>query len=171
VNVQGINFQKVSKKHNNIKTFLDEYGHLQAIGINWRMFGSNGHQIKPPGGVIQNYTKSVFHDHIKSIVHRDVLLHTTFGCIHNVGGRCRRLDGTLIGSHLNTTDNTDIVCINHYFTKSLREFRAKCKRGMADNYLNRNPDDEQYQSTLKDEDLLYPTIEDRDIFKVIEKRK
>lgn len=49
---------------------LKEYKYAHAIGINWLLFGSNGHVKEPKGLLIENYTKSnaTLDKHVKTIV-------------------------------------------------------------------------------------------------------
>ena len=121
----------VPAKHASIPAFLEEYGHLGAIGLNWRMFGADGHVRKPDGWTTQNYVRSTFHKLIKTLAHRSMLAAPVTD-IHNLGSTCRRLDGTLIGEPFSEVDNTDVIRLNHYFCKSWSEFLAKVDRGRAD---------------------------------------
>jgi hypothetical protein len=56
--------------HTNIKSFLINFKEADTIGINWVMFGSNGHIKHPDGLIIDNFTKSdiSLDQHVKSFV-------------------------------------------------------------------------------------------------------
>jgi hypothetical protein len=136
-------------RHGSVQAFLREHGHLGAVGLNWRMFGACGHELPPPGDVRSAYTRSMFHNHIKTLAHRDALLGRRVVCVHNPARNARRLDGSPIPAHANEADYTDVIRVNHYFTKSRSEFRAKCARGRADVAVRRNFED--YAATLEDE--------------------
>jgi hypothetical protein len=53
-----------------INSFLKKYEKYHQIGINWLMFGSNFHNKKPKGTILENYTRcdSVLDKHIKCFV-------------------------------------------------------------------------------------------------------
>jgi len=53
-----------------INSFLQKYVKYHQIGINWLMFGSNFHNKKPKGTILENYTRceSVLDKHIKCFV-------------------------------------------------------------------------------------------------------
>lgn len=57
-------------KHINIKSFLKIFNNADMIGINWLMFGSNGHKENPNGLLVENFTKSEVRldQHVKSFV-------------------------------------------------------------------------------------------------------
>lgn len=124
-------------KHATIPDFLDDYGHLGSIGLQWRMFGCNGH-VTPPasGGVIANYTTSTVNKHVKTLAHRSRLTAPAV-CIHNVSNTCRDLEGHLLNGPFYNGDMTDTVRLNHYFTKSWTEFLQKIDRGRADKFDKR----------------------------------
>ena len=61
----------VLKKHKNIKEFLSDYSNFDAVGINWVLFGNNGHdKVDSEYSLIKRFTKrqSNVNQHIKSIV-------------------------------------------------------------------------------------------------------
>lgn len=62
---------------NKIDTFLEKYKTYQQVGINWLMFGSNYHNSRPDGGLLENYTKcdAKLHANIKSFVKPDFVKH------------------------------------------------------------------------------------------------
>ena len=53
----------------NMDAFLNFYPGADSIGINWLMFGSNGHVKEPAGLIVDNYTKSsnALDKHVKTI--------------------------------------------------------------------------------------------------------
>jgi len=124
----------VPKKSPNLRAFVDEHSHLPVIGLNWHMFWHNFHHKRPEGFVIDNYTRAHFNKHIKTLAQTSWLRGDASemkNCVHNVFGCARRIDGSLIRGPFNEVDNTDIICINHYWTKSIEEWRAKVERGRA----------------------------------------
>lgn len=55
---------------NNIHDFLHKYEDYDMIGINWLLFGSNYHNNRPEGTLLENYIRceTQFNVHIKSVV-------------------------------------------------------------------------------------------------------
>lgn len=118
----------VPKKHLTIKKFLEEYNHIDSIGLNWKIFGTSGHIEEPEGGIIKNYTKSAFNKHIKTLISRKELLRLNVPplvCVHNIGYVAKDLDNKLIEGPFNNKDYTDIICINHYYTKAYNSLQKK----------------------------------------------
>lgn len=121
-------------KHDSLRAFLVEYGFLECIALNWRLFGANGHVTKPPGDVRKHYTKSIFDRHTKTLAHRSALVGTVdrVTCVHNVTGAAKTLRGRKIQGAFCDSDDTDIIRINHYATKSVEEMREKLRKDRAD---------------------------------------
>ena len=145
----------VLKKHNNIKDFIDEYivGDCAAIGINWRFFGSSGHQQKTNEPVTIRFTKceEKGNRHIKTLFKKEhfVRYNTCHDVIVNPGYFTKATNGHIISGSFNedpyenisfnlTTgpynENIDfsVIQINHYKCKTLEEFKYIRTRGRAD---------------------------------------
>jgi hypothetical protein len=123
------------KKHFSLRDFLTEYKDYQAIGINWVMFGSNNHEKKQPGFLIDKYTRcGGFNDHIKTIT-KPLYTISTHG-VHSVKtiNPNKFIDAgkNIISGPFNKYDNTHIIQINHYWGKSLEDYKIKMDRGHAD---------------------------------------
>jgi len=129
----------VLKKHNNIKDLLKEYdfAHISGLGANWVMFGTSGHKTKPDGKVTENFIKCANADkHIKSIVRPDLVTVCTspheFKSLNGkycVNEKYRRFVGPFCPPKSSFMEK---IQINHYFTKSEEEYKAKIERGRAD---------------------------------------
>ena len=52
--------------HYYLPDFMRQFEGHCALAINWRLMGSNNHEIRPAGGVVQSFTKCVERDHIES---------------------------------------------------------------------------------------------------------
>lgn len=118
---------------NDIRDILDRYGDYGGLAIHWKMFGSGGHKVRPDGGVIKNYDKVVSLDnHIKSIVQPSkvdkVFTPHNFG--YRDGSFCVNEDYVPVASH-QSYHISRTVQINHYYYKSLEDFKDKLKRGCA----------------------------------------
>lgn len=126
----------VLHKHCCIHNFLQSYNSCKAIGINWAVFGNNGHTkiIDNNYNVIDRFTKRSTEDygentHIKSIVKLPDVgyqgVHCLYNTWHNLKGQARQ-------GHWNKPVDWSIAQLNHYYTKSEEELRIKCDRGRAD---------------------------------------
>ncbi len=121
--------------------FMKAHPNAGGLGVNWCIFGSNGHISKPKGGVLENYTRSAKND--KSLRDHHVIK-TVFDPaktmsfisdhfpIYRIGFNNLDETGRIIyGTHSQEVQ-CDMIRINHYFTKSKEEFIAKRSRGRAD---------------------------------------
>ena len=119
---------------------MKAYPNAGGIGVNWCLFGSNGHIIKPDGGVLENYTSRAEEDfsenvHIKTIC--DPVKVWAFASVHwpiyRRGFRNLSEEGEGISfCNCSYSIHFDKIRINHYFTKSMQEFTVKIARGRAD---------------------------------------
>ena len=125
------------RRHATFREFLLDYDHCDGIGINWVMFGDGDHKVPPAGNVIENYLyreakQSAF---IKSVVKGEKLV----GFVDNPhfaklvdGGRYVDAHMNPITSACNDHYTSDIIQLNHYFTKSELEWKRKLERKRAD---------------------------------------
>ena len=153
---------------------LHGYEDYPGIGVNWVVFGPNGHQKSPDGLVMDNYTTALMdydamiNCHIKSIVQpRQVycVCHTHF-CIYKKGryavDTCRKpIDNYNAyrkgaGRAFTPKNYRDVFRINHYRTRSLEDLRNKCARGTAD-----GAPDKDFQIQLRPFEA--PLVEDKSI--------
>jgi len=127
----------VTPRHASIQAFLEDYGHLEAIAVNWKMFGSSGLQTHEPGLVIERFTrcaKPSFSGNraIKTLARADAIeiprVHT---CHFAPGVRYQTVTGEEVppGMGTSTGISLDVIRINHYFTRSREEWEAKATRG------------------------------------------
>lgn len=146
------------KAVNHIKE-LFKAPNVGAIGLNWRIYGSNGHIKQPAGHVLSNYTmaandKHIRNHYIKSIYRTDAInnVFAHFGAVKK-GFRYINTDNEdLIFTTLKTfpTPNqentrTGIVTkvsnsklrLNHYAVKSREEFINK-KKNKGDAFFGKN---------------------------------
>ena len=111
-----------------------------GLGVNWLIFGSNGHETKPAGGVLKNFTRCAVKDFgpnhfIKTICDpmkvfsildaHTLLYYKNFINLDENGNSI----GDVVNISRTETVNFDKIRINHYFTKSKQEHDAKIKRG------------------------------------------
>ncbi len=130
-----------------IDNFMMNHKNAGGIGVNWLVFGSNGHKTKPAGGVLENYTRCAVKEFgpnhlIKTICDPlKVLCSITHFALYYHGFYNLDENGEIITGPISESVNFDKIRINHYFTKSRQEFLQKRARGMADNNGIRNIQD------------------------------
>ena len=129
------------KKHTSVKEFLADYANVDAICINWRMFGSSGRvndEVQPVTERFVYASEKEFppNAHVKTFFRPEAV---SYANVHVPTLREGRLAVSVQGNRLKqelSSLNFDVdystAQINHYFTKSLREFSEKRKRGRAD---------------------------------------
>ncbi|MBO4651726.1 MAG: glycosyltransferase family 92 protein [Lachnospiraceae bacterium] len=137
---------------------LRDYEDYPGVGVNWVMYGPNGHDKSPAGLVMDNYT-TTFEDgdcignhHIKSIVQPrkvSMIHHAHFAGYkrgqYAVDEKKETIDNysavlERTGRAFTPKNYRDIFRINHYCTKSLEDLRRKCLRGFPDGSPNADYD-------------------------------
>ena len=133
---------------------LREYEQYPGIGVNWLMFGPNGHVTRPEGLVMESYTTtlkdqdSLMNCHIKSIVRPAetcCITHTHYAfyrrgrfavneCGREIDNYCSYMEG--MGRAFTEVNHREVFRINHYCTKSLEDLKVKCARGYPDGSPN-----------------------------------
>jgi glycosyltransferase involved in cell wall biosynthesis len=120
-------------------------GDVAQIRINWRVFGSSGHQRRSPGIIAERFQLCARDDHwsgkfIKSISRKSLIrqwrLHSP---VMVKGARHVRADGStldqdIVADKLRKHNKADTVVtkgarINHYMVKSVEEYSTKRSRG------------------------------------------
>lgn len=120
---------------------LREREHLPVLAVCGVNFGTGGHQVRPSGGVVRSYLKSVPMSTQRK--HRELLHTKCFVRPHSVEAvpsahwfrirNDRACAYTERGTPLYSAPNkngallsVDVIRYNHYFTRSLEEFERKC---------------------------------------------
>jgi hypothetical protein len=143
----------------NLPEFLTQYERYGGVGINWLIFGSNGHKDKPNGSQIDNFTRrslktNPVNGHIKSIVQTRYVKKTGPDphqfkykyMKYFVNENFERLNGPIVKHTSNK------IQINHYFLRSKEEFRIKVSRGRADCNVPRKM--QEFDDTDKDANYI-----------------
>jgi hypothetical protein len=113
---------------------LSEFSEAPAVAINWQMFGTNGHMLRPQGRVLGNYKAcaAVGNQHVKVIVQPELTVRmvTPHDAIY-VGGRTAVNElGAAVHGPFSNPPSLERLRINHYWTKSVEEyFLRKLNRG------------------------------------------
>ena len=136
-----------------LKDFLKGYEDYNGVGVNWLMFGTSGNKTKPEGNVVDNYTRCIYdyepNLHIKTIANaKKVKL------FYNTPHTCEFIDGNpavdenkelLLGNEeidieqkksFSKKLNVNKIVLNHYYTKSEKEFFERCHKGKASGSLD-----------------------------------
>lgn len=109
---------------------------IDAVGINWLMHGFNGKYEKPDGLVIENFKKcsrsTPENTHIKSIVNLRTVIaaHHPHFCLHKAGAKIVNAFAKDFYGPFSLPLSDDIK-INHYWSKSYKEYEQKINRGRA----------------------------------------
>ena len=144
-----------------IKEIEDEYKTtVNALALNWKMFGFNGYYNKPEGLVTENYTKCEYpNQHIKSIINPRLFYETKTTPHHFIpllGRKTIDEKGCNIYGPFNDNPTYNKIQINHDWSKSYEEYLKKINRGLADsnNKYNVVEYDSDYLSKIYDDAIL-----------------
>lgn len=151
------------KKHSNINEFMNNFNDCFQVSIRWMMYGSSGHIKQPQGLVIENFTKHAkdCSSSFKSIFNPRAAVDAYL--VHNAIGVGKWVDENRIEIGI-SKPTSDVVQINHYFTKSKEEFvNRKVARGStclketitdAENTFN----EFQLKSNDVDDDIMHEIV-------------
>ena len=148
-----------------LRPLLAEYEPYGGLALSWRVFSSNGHDTRPDGLVIENYTAWVDEKNvqIKSIVRPE----KTAGC------RNAHAFGYLNGAFCVNESHEPLppggafwlpsherVWLNHYYYKSREDFAVKLSRGRNSVHQEKQP---WWNMGLFDKHLALPQYPDMTI--------
>jgi len=127
-------------KYNNVKDFLRAFNFADAIGINWLVFGSNGHETQPKGLLTENFIKSdkVLNNHVKTFVRPDSVSSVPNAHFYNIINPIRYFAAT--GNRMKQNPFNDVpilftktsAYIAHYYVQSEEEYIRRKNRKMDD---------------------------------------
>ncbi len=141
-----------------IKSLLAGFDECAAVGVNWAIFGTNGHEDFHSGLVIDGFTRRsadgfAANQHIKSIVRPERVI----GCqnphfFHVMGAYCdpagapmewlRVIHGEELQGGVSARAADFTRCqLNHYHTRSRAQWLEKLRRGYPDGIPRRRPED------------------------------
>lgn len=136
----------------NLKDFLKDYEAYPAVVANWVMFDSNGLLEHPDGKLItevytrvhKSYNKSV-NWHVKSIVNPDKVryLQSSHCCFYENNENAVTENFEKCIGPFTKYNSVKKIRINHYHTKSLKDYKQKVEKGYADQ-TNPRPFNESY---------------------------
>ncbi len=133
----------VPKRHDDLNAALVVYEDIPALSLPWHMFGPSGHDVPPPGLVIENYLdRAEFpppRDALSLLNYKTIAdpARVRFAKTHHV--ELRGESGIMYNDRkqrFNYDDRFDTANasaetfqLNHYFTRSLEELRLKIEKG------------------------------------------
>jgi len=114
-----------------LRKVLRDFLAYPAVAVNWVYFGINGHERRPEGLVVENYTRraAAANRHVKSIVNpRKAIRHGNSHHWFYTGGRLAvHATGRPVYGSFHEPASVGRLQINHYFSKSAEDFLAKAK--------------------------------------------
>jgi glycosyl transferase family 92 len=115
------------------------YQQYAQVLLQWLVFGPSGHERRPEGLVIENYTRRLPETaeasrHIKTIVRTDRLrgIDYTPHAAECSGPACNTRGEAVLPYAIQPTECHDTMAIYHYFTKSFEDWEFKRQRGRGD---------------------------------------
>jgi hypothetical protein len=125
-------------KAESIKDLMWKYSEYSGVLLHWLTFGPNGHDRRPEGLVIENYTRRLPeslspNQHVKSLVRTiDLVGEPGVHVFDTRGPLCNSRGEPAPRRPIQDGVCHDVICINHYYTKSREDWNAKLRRGRAD---------------------------------------
>ena len=137
------------------------YQPYAAILLQWLVFGPSGHDRRPDGLVIENYTRRLPESarasrHVKTLVRTGQLLGIDYTphAAECSGPHCNTRGEEVLPYAIQPTQCHDVMVINHYFTKSSEDWEFKRRRGRGD---SREPYQERVFGDVEGEAVIEDT--------------
>jgi len=129
----------------NIKQYLLMFKHADAIGINWVMFGTNGHKTQPKGLLTENFTKCepFLNQHVKSFVKPYLNPKVTNPHFYIISNPSNYYSGNGTKMEMSPFNKHPIpfikapIYIAHYYTQSKEEHLRRKSRILDDGSKNK----------------------------------
>lgn len=121
----------------NLVEFLKNYENFGGLSVGWYLFNSNGHEKRPEGLIIDNYTNASYDPlcHIKTIIQPDKTF-STIGTPHNfVFDNTYAVDENfnIVKTSFNSENySLNKILLHHYYTMSREEYNIKQSKGLLD---------------------------------------
>jgi hypothetical protein len=110
---------------------LEGFRNSSGVVVNWRIYGPNGHDRRPPGLVMESYLARARDDHpmnlhVKSIVYPRKTPTVGGGAhvFHHYGALVGE-DGRATSGPWRYPPTAELLRINHYYSRSLEDWRTK----------------------------------------------
>jgi hypothetical protein len=150
---------------NDLREVLRPYEAYGGLSLNWRLFGTSGHEALPPGLQMENFVMRAsdsysMHSHIKTIARPSMVTevpHPHF-CSYVAGKYCVNADRMLVDGALDESGVSPgrPARINHYYTRSKAEFQEKRARGAGNGQTvpSEHFDLVNQECVIRDEEIL-----------------
>lgn len=136
-----------------LEDIFTQYPYAGGVGVNWRVFGSSFYEDKPEGLIIENYIyrqngmgsanlsqkfNPADNAHIKTVCNpRRVARCNNPHFFEYMDGAYQISEyGTVFSGPFFAEGRCDKIRLNHYYTKSKREFYERRRKGFGDNYFS-----------------------------------
>ncbi|GLU51402.1 hypothetical protein Dfri01_08630 [Dyadobacter frigoris] len=126
---------------------IRDYEQFGALGINWLIFGSSGHVVRTKRSQLESFTLRSDESfppnaHVKCIVQAEYVMKCVGAhrFLYIKGKFCVNENFTPINDSFSNI-STMKVQINHYYCRSLEEYKDKVLRGLADSKRKRDLND------------------------------
>ena len=127
----------VLKKSSTIREFLQDYEDAEAVAINWVMFGDNElTEVTDDYSYLRRFTKRQkgVNEHIKCIL--NLTNNSSAMDVHNpYDVPATDTNGKKVTGPYNPHGDDTIAQLNHYYSRTIGEFKDKCDRGRADAHI------------------------------------
>jgi hypothetical protein len=124
-----------------VKDFFNRFNKMPGVAVNWFLFGDNSLERVENNefSLIKRFTKrqSTPNDHIKSFINLKVSESFVMN-VHNPSMKISNQEFELFNGPFCKNCSTKYAQINHYFCKTIDEFKLKVEKGRADVNLKRN---------------------------------
>jgi Glycosyltransferase family 92 len=140
------------------------YAPFAQILLQWLVFGPSGHQRRPEGLVLENYTRRLPETaeascHIKPLVRTAMLrgIDYTPHAAECSGPACNTAGQEVLPYAIQPTECHEVMAVHHYFTKSAEDWEFKRRRGRGDSlepYPERVFADVAGEATIEDTGAL-----------------
>jgi len=131
----------VPKQHDSLPALMEGFEETSGLAINWRVFGTSGHVVRPEGLQIENYTMATAEDDYMN-AHVKCIMNPRAGNFFPTPHICWLKDGeppiitetgNPIDRSLSSPPSWDLAQINHYYYRSKKDFYTKLRKPRADN--------------------------------------
>lgn len=119
-----------------LQEILKSYEAYGGLAVNWQMFGSSGHASRPQCLQVEAYqkrnqVKAEVNKHVKVIVRPETVERSRdpHSVVFKPGFFAVNEKKIPVQGSFSSPSSTDIVQINHYFTRSTEEYKVKMAKG------------------------------------------
>lgn len=147
----------VLREHSSIKQFLSGFPGMNAVSLNWHVFGHNGYYDNPKGLITTSLTRRMYEPavEVKSFTRTEFIAKISYPHYCDLrSGMWSDANGTAYAENL-YTGKTGVAHINHYQCRSFLNWMKRASRGDV-NFTEQNlPGKQQWRLN---EELLFKTF-------------